>query len=153
MLVNQLEIATPFIGYCVAKFCNVGNESHIITLFISITVFCGIENILENIPHIQWESYHNIIQTHNNVLWDWQYFTEYSPYLVCMWEYSAEYYQSHRTLLWIWIMLWWVHLFLLFNVVHWTFANAHWHILEAPVGNFFAIYCTSNHRLALEIGM
>ena len=33
---------------------------------------------------------HNIIQTHNNVLWDRQY--------------SAQYCQSHRTLLWIWIM-------------------------------------------------
>ena len=28
---------------------------------------------------------HNIIQIHNNVPWDWQYFIEYFLYLVWMW--------------------------------------------------------------------
>ena len=26
--------------------------------------------------------HHNIIKIHNNILWDWQYFIEYSPHLV-----------------------------------------------------------------------
>ena len=29
---------------------------------------------------MQSEEVHNIIQIHNNVLWDWQYFVEYSLY-------------------------------------------------------------------------
>ena len=47
---------------------------------------------------------HNIIQIHNNVLWD-RLFS--SIHTVCgkLWEYSMGCYQSHRTLLWIWIML------------------------------------------------
>ena len=36
--------------------------------------------------------HHNNIQIHNNVMWDWHYFIEYC--------------QSHKTLLWIWILLW-----------------------------------------------
>ena len=28
---------------------------------------------------------HNIIQIHNNVMWDWQYFIEYSPHSVRIW--------------------------------------------------------------------
>ena len=48
-----------------------------ITLFNFITLFCGSENILQDIPHIQ---------------------TKYE-------KYSIEYCQSHITLLWIWIML------------------------------------------------
>jgi hypothetical protein len=43
-----------------------------ITLFRSIKVVCGIDNIFWNIPHIQYE---------------------------CG-EFSAKYYQSHKTLLW-----------------------------------------------------
>ena len=42
--------------------------------------------------------HHNIIQIHNNVLWDWQCCAEFSSH-------SSKYCQSHRTLLWIWIML------------------------------------------------
>ena len=49
-----------------------------IILFRSITMFCGIDSILQNILHIQTK---------------------------CE-EYSTNYCQSHRTLLWIWIMLW-----------------------------------------------
>ena len=48
-----------------------------ITLFRSITMFCGIDSIMWNIFHIQFE---------------------YE-------EYSIEYCQSHITLLWIWTML------------------------------------------------
>ena len=29
---------------------------------------------------------HNIIQIHNNVLWDWLYFMEYSPHSIWMWR-------------------------------------------------------------------
>ena len=29
---------------------------------------------------------HNIIQIHNNIKWDWQYYTEYSPYSNWMWR-------------------------------------------------------------------
>ena len=49
-----------------------------ITLFKSIKVFCGTDNILQNTPHIQ----------------------------VQCGTYFAKYCQSHITLLWIWIMLW-----------------------------------------------
>jgi hypothetical protein len=55
--------------------------------------------------------YHNIIKIHNSVMWDWQYFTEYFlifPHSIWMFEireYLVEYFQSHKTLLWIWIML------------------------------------------------
>ena len=41
----------------------------------------------------RWE---NIIQVHNNVMWDWVYSTQY----------FEDHYQFHITLLWIWIMLW-----------------------------------------------
>ena len=49
----------------------------LIPLFRSITMSCGTDSIMRNIPHIQIE---------------------------CG-EYSAEFHQSQRTLLWIWIML------------------------------------------------
>jgi hypothetical protein len=29
---------------------------------------------------------HNIVQIHKIVLWDWQYFTKYSPHWDWMWE-------------------------------------------------------------------
>ena len=32
------------------------------------------------------ERLHNIIQIHNNVLWDWQYYAKYSTYSYWMWE-------------------------------------------------------------------
>jgi hypothetical protein len=69
----------------------------------------------------------NIIQSHNSVLWDWQYFTEYSPYSLWLWrtflendsimqnifhiqfeceKYSIKYCQFRKTLLWLWLMLW-----------------------------------------------
>ena len=48
-----------------------------ITLFTSITLFCGTDSTPQNILHIQIEGG----------------------------KYSVEYCQSHRTLLWIWIML------------------------------------------------
>ena len=41
--------------------------------------------------------HHNIIHIHSNVLWDWQYECE---------EYYAKHCRSHKTLLWMWIMLW-----------------------------------------------
>ena len=50
----------------------------VITLFRPISVLCGIDNIFQNILHIQLE---------------------------CE-ECFTEYCQSHRTLVWIWIMLW-----------------------------------------------
>ena len=49
--------------------------------------------------------HHNIIQIHKNVLWDWQYSTEYSTIHVECEECSTKYRQSHKTLLWVWIML------------------------------------------------
>jgi len=69
---------------------------------------------------------HNIIQTHSSVLWDWEYFAEYelwgifcrilSPTEHCCESESIlrsmnvrnilQNTQSHRTLLWVWIMLW-----------------------------------------------
>ena len=48
---------------------------------------------------------HNIIQIHNSVVWDWQYYVVYSSHSAWMVEYSTKYCQSHGTLLWIWIML------------------------------------------------
>ena len=42
---------------------------------------------------------HNMIQLHNNIMWDWQYSMEKIS------EYSMEYCHSHKTLLWIWIMV------------------------------------------------
>ena len=34
---------------------------------------------------------HNIIQIHNNITWDYQYFTEYSPCLYWVRDYAIEY--------------------------------------------------------------
>jgi hypothetical protein len=51
------------------------------------------------------EDDHNIIQIHS-VHCDWQYSTKYSTIHTECEDYSTQYYQSHRTLLWIWIMLW-----------------------------------------------
>ena len=53
------------------------------TLFRSIIVLCGTDNIM----------------------WDWQYFVKYPSYSSRMVDYSSEYCQSRKTLLWIWIML------------------------------------------------
>ena len=48
---------------------------------------------------------HNIIQIHNNVLRDWQYHVKNCIiHLECE-EGFAEHCQSHKTLLWIWLML------------------------------------------------
>ena len=47
--------------------------------------------------------HHNIIQIHNNDMWDWQRSTEYfivHSYTKCE-EWSGEYCQSHIRLLWI----------------------------------------------------
>ena len=48
---------------------------------------------------------HNIIQIHNNVMWDWQHSTKYSqifptfkPNVGNIWEFFMESYQSHKTL-------------------------------------------------------
>ena len=66
-------------------------------------------NIIKNINNmdvpLNWCEWEQIIQIHNNVLWEWQYSTEYSPHSTLIWEYFIEYCQSRRTLLWIWIML------------------------------------------------
>ena len=48
---------------------------------------------------------HSIIQIHNNVMWDWHHSTNYFIIKDECGECSAKYYQSHKTLLWIWIML------------------------------------------------
>ena len=49
--------------------------------------------VIENVEHLYiyiyiyhyYKCLHNISMIHNNILWDWQYFMEYSPHLVCMW--------------------------------------------------------------------
>ena len=46
-----------------------------------------------------------IYKIHNNVMWDRQYSTKYSLHSGWMWEYSMEHCQSHKTLLWIWVLL------------------------------------------------
>ena len=58
-------------------------------------------------------THYTIIQIHNNVMWDSQYSTKHSQIFPTFGldvgnirEYSMEYYESHKTLLWIWIMLW-----------------------------------------------
>ena len=51
-------------------------------------------------------SEHNIIQIHNIVLWDWQYFIVYSINHSECGKHSIKCCQSHKTLLWIWTMLW-----------------------------------------------
>ena len=55
---------------------------------------------------------HNIIQICNNVLWEWQYSIEYpwifptwSLHVENTWEYSMDYYHSHKTLIQILITL------------------------------------------------
>jgi hypothetical protein len=48
--------------------------------------------------------YHNFIQIHNNVLWDWQTFAKYSSYSVWMWGIFCIIFSI--SLLWVWIMLW-----------------------------------------------
>jgi hypothetical protein len=53
------------------------NSSQPIKWFKAMTIFCGIDNIMRSILHIQFE---------------------------CE-EYSAKYCQSRKTLLWLWIML------------------------------------------------
>ena len=37
------------------------------------------------------EHLHNIIQSHNSVQPDWQYYVKYSSHLVLMWKYFAEF--------------------------------------------------------------
>ena len=49
---------------------------------------------------------HNIIQIHNNVMWDWHHFAGYSHIQFECGEYYAKYCQSHKTLIWIWLVLW-----------------------------------------------
>ena len=67
---------------------------------------------------------HNIVQFHNNVLWEWQY--------------STKYCQSHRTLLWIWIMLCSVtfsgYNSLLFIVLSNRFLVGNWKIISTHQG-------------------
>ena len=48
---------------------------------------------------------HNIIQIHNNVMWDWHYSIEFSHIQYEYEKYSIDYYQSCKTMLWIWITL------------------------------------------------
>jgi len=96
---------------------------------------------------------HNIIQVHNNVLWDWQYYTEYSPHSHRMWEHSAKYCQSHGTLLCIWIMscaFAWT--FILYQ--HWNYCKnqghkiAHmWHFL---ISIFPILLGSCNHAKLLD---
>lgn len=49
---------------------------------------------------------HNIIQVHNDVMWDWPYSTELSPHLVWIWGIFCGIVLAHITLSGIWIMLW-----------------------------------------------
>ena len=69
-----------------------------ITLFRAITVFCGIDNILWNISHIlsKCEEYSTRLTVKCIIF----------PH-ICMEceEYFVEYWQSRKTLLWLWIML------------------------------------------------
>ena len=48
---------------------------------------------------------HNIIQTHNNVLWDWQYYAKYFHIQTKSREYYVYYCWSHKILLLFWITL------------------------------------------------
>jgi len=66
-----------FKDYCGFQCIVVACAQNYITLFKSITMLCETNNIPQNIPH-------------NRI--------EYG-------KYSVEYFQSHKTLLWIWIML------------------------------------------------
>ena len=50
--------------------------------------------------------HHNILRIHDSVLWDWHYYASHSINQAECEEYFVEYCQSHKTLLWIWIMLW-----------------------------------------------
>ena len=65
------------------------HHHHIIQMHTRDTV-CGTDNIPKNISHTQ---YDNVYE-----------------------EYSMEYCESHKTLLWIWIM-WWYHLALLSSIL------------------------------------
>ena len=76
-------------------------------------------------------SYRIIIQIHNGVMWDWQYFIKYSLIFFTFRlklennrECSAEYCQSHKIPLWIWIMLWQTQ-----QVMRWNFI---WSMVMSP---------------------
>ena len=48
---------------------------------------------------------HKIIHVHSNVIWDWQYYMEYSHIQTAYGNIMQNICQSHITLLWNWIML------------------------------------------------
>ena len=80
---------------------------------------------------IHWKPHkHNIIQIHNNVLWDRQYWTWYSLHSYIQYEceeYFVEYCQSHKKMLWKWIM---------FMKVPWSWQGVYTH-LKTPWGSIF----------------
>ena len=58
--------------------------------------------------HVPVQHEHNIIQIHNNVLWDWQFLKEYF-WIFPTFKLDVENIRENfvnRTILWIWIMLW-----------------------------------------------
>ena len=68
-------------------------------------------------PYINFLKAHNIIQIHNIVQRDWQYYVKYSSHSVWVMEHFVEYYQSRWTLLWIWIMLCPSQIYIIIDVV------------------------------------
>ena len=91
---------------------------------------------------------HNIIQMHNNVLWDWQYYAEYSSNSTRMMEYYVEYCPSRRPMLYIWIMLWreWTHILkwrrrvleACIKIFHWVWMYFYWekNLLEPSINKY-----------------
>ena len=73
---------------------------------------------------------YNIIQIHNNVLWDWQYYVEHFFIQIECEEYFVKYCQSHITLLWNWIMLCKDEEIMNYFKVEWKYmqGSLHWHI-------------------------
>ena len=85
-------------------------ESHELPKFILINQLKqSLHDVVKRLGTSQWVltlMEHNIIQIHNIVLWNWQYYVEYSYVQTECEEYSTKWCQSHITVLWIWIMLW-----------------------------------------------
>ena len=52
------------------------------------------------------QKFYNVIESHNSVLRDKECYEEYSSHSDWFEKYFAKYCQSHKALLWLWIMLW-----------------------------------------------
>ena len=68
-----------------------------------LCVWCGL--MIYIAPIATCSISHKIIHVHSNVIWDWQYYMEYSHIQTAYGNIMQNICQSHITLLWNWIML------------------------------------------------